>query len=168
MSTIKKLNVVAVFLLGAMSFCAAIVRMVFNIQIVNAGLAKKTDVNMGLTTLMYWSMVEAGLSLIAANLPSVYSLFSQNEFLQSKMNSLRSKLSLRSFRSTDKLRGSERSGGNNKPYEHMEGWSSSDGSTMKEEKYSESYTYAGHEMGGTSVRSDIEAQRLGGRGGSAV
>ena len=52
--------------------------MVFNVQIVNAGLAKKTDVNMGLTTLMYWSMVEAGLSPIAANLPSVCSLFSQS------------------------------------------------------------------------------------------
>lgn len=167
MSITKKLTVIGVFLLGAMSFCAAIVRMVFNIQIINAGLAKKTDVNQGLTTLMYWSMVEAGLSLIAANLPSVYSLFSQSEFLHSKISSLRSKLSLRSFRSTEKLRGSDRS--NNKPYEHMEGGSSSDGSTLKEkEKYSQNYIYAGHEMGGMSVRSDIEAQNLGGKGGSAV
>ena len=63
------------------SFYAAIIRMAFNVQIVNAGLAKKIDVNMGLTTLMYWSMVEAGLSFIASNLPSVCSLFSQSASL---------------------------------------------------------------------------------------
>ncbi|KAL9023077.1 MAG: hypothetical protein Q9180_008405, partial [Flavoplaca navasiana] len=164
MSRTKKLTVVGVLLLGAMSvlypqhqsrsltrnprsFCAAIVRMVFNIQIVNAGLAKKTDVNMGLTTLMYWSMVEAGLSLIAANLPTVYSLFSHNASLQSTFSSLRSKLALRSFRSTDRLRGSSKE----KPYEQMDA-SSSDGSShghaLKEkESFSSNYIYTGHEMG---------------------
>ncbi|KAL8993641.1 MAG: hypothetical protein Q9169_006190 [Polycauliona sp. 2 TL-2023] len=150
------------------SFCAAIVRMVFNIQIVNAGLAKKTDVNMGLTTLMYWSMVEAGLSLIAANLPSVYSLFSQNAFLQSSLSSLRSKLALRSFRSTDKLRGSPKS----KPYDHGNA-SSSNGSaqtrTLKEkESFNSNYIYTGDGQGEmpvgatVSVRSDIESQRFHG------
>ncbi|KAL8894163.1 MAG: hypothetical protein Q9192_004559 [Flavoplaca navasiana] len=158
------------------SFCAAIVRMVFNIQIVNAGLAKKTDVNMGLTTLMYWSMVEAGLSLIAANLPSVYSLFSQNASLQSTFSSLRSKLALRSFRSTDRLRGSSKE----KPYEQMDA-SSSDGSShththaLKEkESFSSNYICTGHEMGAmpqgatVSVRSDLESQCLQGKGGRAV
>ena len=108
------------------SLCAAIVRMVFNVQIVNAGLAKKTDVNIGLTTLMYWSMVEAGLLPIAANLPSVCSLFSQSASLQSTFSSLRSKFTLRSFRSTDKLRGSSK----DKAYEH-EVASSSNGSSHK-------------------------------------
>ena len=61
------------------SFCAGIVRMVFEVQIVNAGLAKKTDVNMGLTTLMHWSMVEAGLSPITSNLPYVCSFVVQSE-----------------------------------------------------------------------------------------
>ncbi|KAI4193268.1 MAG: hypothetical protein LQ346_003963 [Caloplaca aetnensis] len=174
MSTTKKLTVIGVLLLGAMSFCAAIVRMVFNVQIVNAGLAKKTDVNMGLTTLMYWSMVEAGLSLIAANLPSVYSFFSQNASLQSTFSSLRSRLSLRSFRSTEKLRGRSRS----KPYEHMDG-SSSDGSTHKQafgekENHDANYIYTGNETdkiptgGMVSVRSDIESQGFRSEGGRAV
>ncbi|KAI4274744.1 MAG: hypothetical protein LQ337_003715 [Flavoplaca oasis] len=174
MSRTKKLTVVGVLLLGAMSFCAAIVRMVFNIQIVNAGLAKKTDVNMGLTTLMYWSMVEAGLSLIAANLPSVYSLFSQNASLQSTFSSLRSKLALRSFRSTDGLRGSSKE----KPYEQMDA-TSSDGSSHKhalkeKESFSSNYIYTGHKMGAmpqgatVSVRSDLESQCLQGKGGLAV
>ena len=148
--------------------------MVFNIQIVNAGLAKKTDVNMGLTTLMYWSMVEAGLSLIAANLPSVYSLFSQNASLQSTFSSLRSKLALRSFRSTDRLRGSSKE----KEYEHMDA-NSSDGSShahaLKEkESFSSNYIYTGHELGAmpngatVSVRSDLESQCLEGKGGRAA
>ena len=148
--------------------------MVFNIQIVKAGLAKKTDVNMGLTTLMYWSMVEAGLSLIAANLPAIYSLVSKNASLQSMFSNLRSKLSLRSFRSTEKLRGSSKS----KPYEHMDG-SSSNGSShtqaLKEkEGPNASYIYTGHgtnEMprGGTIiVRSDIESQCFQGKGDHAA
>ncbi|KAL8982597.1 MAG: hypothetical protein Q9205_002945, partial [Flavoplaca limonia] len=176
MSRTKRLTVVGVLLLGAMSFCAAIVRMVFNIQIVNAGLAKKTDVNMGLTTLMYWSMVEAGLSLIAANLPSVYSLFSHSAYLQSTFSSLRSKLALRSFRSTDRLRGSSKE----KPYEQMDA-SSSDGSShththaLKEkESFGSDYIYTGHEMGAmsqgatVSVRSDLESQCVQGKGGRAA
>ena len=122
------------------SFCAAIVRMVFNVQMVNAGLAKKTDVNMGLTTLMYWSMVEAGLSLIAANLPSICSFFSQSASLPLTFSSLRSKFTLRSFRSTDKLRGSSK----DKAYEH-EVASSSNGSShkhpLKEGPYYPPWTY---------------------------
>ncbi|KAL8879049.1 MAG: hypothetical protein Q9198_003263 [Flavoplaca austrocitrina] len=158
------------------SFCAAIVRMFFNIQIVNAGLAKKTDVNMGLTTLMYWSMVEAGLSLIAANLPSVYSVFSQSASLQSTFSSLRSKLALRSFRSTDRLRGSSKE----KPYEQMDA-SSSDGSShthtlaLKEkESFNSNFIYTGHKMGAmpqgatVSARSDLESQCLQGKGGRAA
>lgn len=148
--------------------------MVFNVQIVNAGLAKKTDVNMGLTTLMYWSMVEAGLSLIAANLPSVYSLFSQNASLQSTFSSLRSKLALRSFRSTDKLRSSSK----DNSYGQGDA-SSSDGSShthpLKEkESLNSNYIYTGHAMGAVrneaklSVRSDIEFQSLHSKGDRAV
>ncbi|KAL8710643.1 MAG: hypothetical protein Q9220_004867 [cf. Caloplaca sp. 1 TL-2023] len=189
MSTVKKLTVIGVFSLGAMSvfhpqqkvtenakephrsFCAAIVRMVFNIQTINAGLAKKTDVNMGLTTLMYWSMVEAGLSLIAANLPSTYSLFSHNASLQSRLSSLRNKLSMRSFRSSEKLHSSSLG----KPYEHP-GESYSNGSShvhpLKEMPSYElnNYVFAGYDKedaqmrNTTSARSDIEAQGLRGKG----
>ncbi|KAL8828087.1 MAG: hypothetical protein Q9170_006753 [Blastenia crenularia] len=189
MSITKKLTVIGVFLLGAMSvitlpqrshtlliqtprsFCAAIVRMVFNIQTINAGLAKKTDVNMGLTTLMYWSMVEAGLSLIAANLPSIYSLFSHNVTLQSTFSSLRNKLSLRSFRSSEKLHGSAHS----KPYAYTDENSfnaSSHTQALKEKKSygSEDYVYTGHaehEAGTMSARSDIESQCFRGKGNRA-
>ncbi|KAL8952931.1 MAG: hypothetical protein Q9222_001190 [Ikaeria aurantiellina] len=175
MSTTKKLTVIGVFSLGAMSFCAAIVRMVFNIQTINAGLAKKTDVNMGLTTLMYWSMVEAGLSLIAANLPSIYALFSHNDTLQSTFSSIRSKLSLRSLRSSDKLHGSSQ----NKPYGYPDG-NSSNGSShvhpLKEKaSFDLNYIYAGRgkeeaplESMISARRSDIESQCFRGKdnGGS--
>ena len=58
-----------------------------------------------ITTLLYWSMLEAGISLIATNLPSIYFLFSK-ESLQSFANSIRNVVSL------DSLRSSQRSNSN--------------------------------------------------------
>ena len=50
-----------------------------------------------ITTLLYWSMLEAGISLIATNLPSIYFLF-RKESLQSFANGMRNVVSLDSLR----------------------------------------------------------------------
>jgi hypothetical protein len=48
---------------------------------------------------LYFSMLEAGMSLVAVNLPSLWFLFSQRA-LASPLRSIRSALSLRSFASS--------------------------------------------------------------------
>ncbi|KAK4692511.1 hypothetical protein P7C71_g4716, partial [Lecanoromycetidae sp. Uapishka_2] len=98
MSTGRKVAVIGILLLGTMSFCASIVRVVYGWQISVAGYAYKTDVDEGLTTLLYWGMLEAGISLIATNLPSLNFLLSKKS-LQSMIASVRSQISLGSIRS---------------------------------------------------------------------
>ncbi|CAD6589828.1 MAG: hypothetical protein ASARMPREDX12_004046 [Alectoria sarmentosa] len=142
MSTTRKLNVIAVLMLGTMSFCASIVRMVFNFQITAAGLAKKTDVDGSLevlTTLLYWSMIEAGLSLIASCLPSIHVIFASSS-LPSIIARVRSAISLHSIHSN----GSRSS---KKSYENMDTSSkTSHEQPLKQQVDSSSHIYATYEM----------------------
>ena len=102
------------------SIVAAIIRIVFGFQIQANGLNTPTDVDgkcpvspslyrsliiltkyppsEAVKTLLYWGMLEAGISLIATNLPSIYFLI-RKESLQSFANSIRSRISLSSMRS---------------------------------------------------------------------
>ncbi|MCJ1312463.1 hypothetical protein MMC25_006137 [Agyrium rufum] len=75
MPTSRRLAVTAVFLVGAVTLAASIVKMAIFIISVNEGLS--ADLNLVNTQVLYWSMIESGLALIAACLPSVHLLWSK-------------------------------------------------------------------------------------------
>ena len=104
------------------SIVAAVIRLVLAFQSQVAGLGTPTDIDRkspisplhylrrptrliphplleALTSLLYWNFLEAGISLIASNLPSIYFLI-KNESLQSFANSVRNVVSLESLRSS--------------------------------------------------------------------
>lgn len=117
-------------LMNCRSIVASVIRIVFGLQSQAAGLALPTDVNgefslssprppspiqltstrplESLTTLAYWIMLEAGISLIATNLPSMYFVI-KKESLQSFASSIRSRISLGSLRSQRSNSGTEES-----------------------------------------------------------
>ncbi|MCJ1275037.1 hypothetical protein MMC21_002837 [Puttea exsequens] len=97
MSVSKKLSITGILSLAAMSLAAAIVRLIVQEQISNGGYAAHTDVNLTLTILLYWSMLESGLALIAACLPTLHYLVSRS-FISPAVNSMRRLIS--STRST--------------------------------------------------------------------
>ncbi|CAD6593849.1 MAG: hypothetical protein ASARMPREDX12_007700 [Alectoria sarmentosa] len=104
MKTIRKLGVTCVLLLGATAIAASIARLVIYLEVLHATEAGvDLDTNLCITAALWWSMLEAGLSLIAGSLPTLSYLINHSS-LQSALGSVRSKLSLRSTKST---RGSE-------------------------------------------------------------
>lgn len=92
MSRSRKISITGIFLLSAMSLAAAIVRLIVQEQISNGGYAAHTDVNLTLTILLYWSMLESGLALIAACLPTLHHLVSKS-FIHPAVHSVRRLLS---------------------------------------------------------------------------
>ncbi|RAL03701.1 uncharacterized protein BO80DRAFT_349179 [Aspergillus ibericus CBS 121593] len=67
----RKLAATGVLLLATISLAAAVVRLIVQGQITNGGYAAHTDVDQTLTILLYWSMIESGLALIASCLPTM-------------------------------------------------------------------------------------------------
>ncbi|KAI9648976.1 hypothetical protein NHQ30_001542 [Ciborinia camelliae] len=97
LSTKKKIAVSGVFLLGASAVGASIARMILYIQLLT-GLTKDAVIDPNLEVLtvgLWWSMLEAGLSLIAACLPTLSFLFTHFN-LQDTLRSIQSVFSLRS------------------------------------------------------------------------
>lgn len=92
MRTSKKLSITGILSLAAVSLAPAIVRLLVQEQISNGGYAAHTDVNLTLTLLLYWSMLESGLALIAACLPTLHNLVSHS-FIHPAVNSVRRLLS---------------------------------------------------------------------------
>ena len=110
------------------SIVASLIRIVFAFELQTAGIYKPTDLNgkfplcpslphsatkliphsrsEAVTTLLYWGMLEAGISLIATNLPSIYFL-ARKESLQSFAASIRTRVSLSSLRSNEPNGGSD-------------------------------------------------------------
>jgi len=80
MKTSRKASVSGIFLLAAVSLAAAVVRLIVQEQISNGGYAAHTDVNLTLTTLLYWSNIETGLALIAACLPTMQIVLTRAAF----------------------------------------------------------------------------------------
>ncbi|CAF9907949.1 MAG: hypothetical protein HETSPECPRED_007945 [Heterodermia speciosa] len=74
MSISKKISITSIFLLAAVSLIAAIVRLVLKVEISHNGYGSRSDVNLTLSTVLYWSIIESGLALIAASLPTLHSL----------------------------------------------------------------------------------------------
>jgi len=75
LSTAKKISVSAVFLLGTVAVAASLTRLVFLSIARNIGFAPGSDEDLTITGTLYWLMVELGLGLIAACLPTISSLF---------------------------------------------------------------------------------------------
>ncbi|PWY66360.1 hypothetical protein BO94DRAFT_579703 [Aspergillus sclerotioniger CBS 115572] len=67
----RKVAATSVLLLATISLAAAVVRLIVQGQISNGGYAAHTDVDQTLTILLYWSMIESGLALIASCLPTM-------------------------------------------------------------------------------------------------
>ncbi|KAL9610216.1 MAG: hypothetical protein Q9167_005065 [Letrouitia subvulpina] len=105
----KKIGVIAIFSLGALTLAASITRAVFYVELLNA---KKTaaahyDSNMINTNGIYWMLVETGLALIAVNLPLLYGDF-RHSGIETVIRKVRSFTSIRSHGS-DSAKASESS-----------------------------------------------------------
>lgn len=72
-----------------------------------------------ITTILYWSMIEAGLAIIASCLPTLQALFVKGS-LQSMVASIRSMISLQSIRSHSS-HGSKKSRQGQPPYSEIHG-----------------------------------------------
>ncbi|PQE28267.1 plasma membrane Pth11 protein [Rutstroemia sp. NJR-2017a WRK4] len=91
----RKVGILAVFGLGALTIAASIVRMVIFIQ-ATAGIYNPLQLHVLCTTGLYFSLLECALGLLAACLPAQYGLLS-TQGVQSLIGSVRSAISLRSY-----------------------------------------------------------------------
>jgi len=108
-TTAKKASIGGVFLLAFVGLGASIARMVEYIQIENGGVGGifSTDREESLTIAAYLAMLEVGMSLVAANLPSLWLIFTKT-IPESVVRSIGSVLSLRSMgRKSADRRGSD-------------------------------------------------------------
>ncbi|CAG8958209.1 hypothetical protein HYFRA_00000562 [Hymenoscyphus fraxineus] len=96
MKTSKKAYVTGILMLAAVSLAAAVVRLIIETEILNGGYAAHTDVNLTLTNLLYWTMIESGLALISACLPTLHYFAARSTI---RVGSIRSLLHLDSLRS---------------------------------------------------------------------
>ncbi|RWA08690.1 hypothetical protein EKO27_g6426 [Xylaria grammica] len=115
LSLARKAAITGIFLLGAVAVGAAAARLAIFVSQVKRSLDPTLDENQSVSTVMYWSMIEAGLSLIAACLPTTQHLF-HGISLASVVASVRSAISLSS------LTGTQNSGGSrNRPAANLYG-----------------------------------------------
>jgi hypothetical protein len=75
---------------------AAAARLAIFISQIKRGFDPTLDVNQSVSTVMYWSMIEAGICIVAACLPTIQQLF-RGHSLRSVVNSVRSAISLQSL-----------------------------------------------------------------------
>ncbi|KAL8732415.1 MAG: hypothetical protein Q9166_002815 [cf. Caloplaca sp. 2 TL-2023] len=79
------------------SVVAAVVKVIVSFEITNPGLNVRVDPNLTVSTILFWSMIEAGLGIIAACLPTLQYLV-RRASIDRFMNSVRSAFSPRSAR----------------------------------------------------------------------
>ncbi|MCJ1373636.1 hypothetical protein MMC20_004864 [Loxospora ochrophaea] len=72
----RKVGLIGVFALGFFTVGASITRMVIYIQSLQVEFSPQTDIDFLLTGANYWSILEAGVGLTSACLPTLYSIFS--------------------------------------------------------------------------------------------
>ncbi|MCJ1369192.1 hypothetical protein MMC20_000401 [Loxospora ochrophaea] len=94
----RKLSVTGIMMLAAISIGASITRLVVVIEIDNGGYGGQTDPDFTVSTALYWSMVEGGLALAAACLPTLHYLFGRKA-MKSAISTLRSAIALNTLRS---------------------------------------------------------------------
>ncbi|KAI0382175.1 hypothetical protein F5Y04DRAFT_279959 [Hypomontagnella monticulosa] len=71
----RKIAITGIFLLGGVAIGAAAARLGIFVTQIKYSLDPTIDENKSVSTILYWSMIEAGLSLIAACLPTTQNLF---------------------------------------------------------------------------------------------
>ncbi|KAI4215366.1 MAG: hypothetical protein LQ351_002266 [Letrouitia transgressa] len=116
MTSLKKIAVIAIFSLGALTLAASIIRAVFYVQLLNAEktaaatydsnsesltqlvsiiLSNAVSTTVINTNGLYWMLVETGLALIAVNLPLLYGSF-RHHGIETVVQKVRSFTSIRS------------------------------------------------------------------------
>ncbi|KAG9235552.1 hypothetical protein BJ875DRAFT_421775 [Amylocarpus encephaloides] len=104
----KKVAIVGIFGLGAITVAASILRAVFYVQLLTAQsttLVETTDPIMLVTNGIYWILLETGLALIAVNLPLLYGAF-RSKGIETVIRSMRNFASMVSERSSRSSRSS--------------------------------------------------------------
>ncbi|MCJ1382385.1 hypothetical protein MMC17_005498 [Xylographa soralifera] len=96
MQTSRKIAVTGVFGLVSVGFAGSIARMVSYLQITANGISAAADFRLEDTEAVFWSNLEAGLSLLAINLPSLWVYISKIS-PERILASLRSMISLTSL-----------------------------------------------------------------------
>ncbi|KAB8290714.1 hypothetical protein EYC80_008353 [Monilinia laxa] len=96
--TKRKIAVSLVFLLGSVAVAASLTRLVFLSIAYKVGFDPSADEDLTITGTLYWLMIEVGLGLFAACLPTIRFLF-RGFSPESVISSIRSALSLHSLRS---------------------------------------------------------------------
>ncbi|CAD6448222.1 233e18dd-bbc7-4aaf-9392-5be7a1c50f53 [Sclerotinia trifoliorum] len=107
----RKIGILAIFSLGALTIAASIVRMIVFIQATAVNYDPHADFEFICTSGLYWSMIESGLGIIAACLPAQYGLLN-TKGVQSLVASVQSAISLRSIRSSSQHPSLENANGN--------------------------------------------------------
>ncbi|KAF2661087.1 hypothetical protein K491DRAFT_674375 [Lophiostoma macrostomum CBS 122681] len=111
MSPNRKLQVSGVFLLGALAIGASGLRMAMFILVMTSYLNPKQDGAWTVDLFLFWSVIESGLVLLAACLPSLAFLAqSIGVITGSAVRSIRSVFSLQSLRSQGSLRATRDTG----------------------------------------------------------
>ncbi|KUJ09335.1 uncharacterized protein LY89DRAFT_690381 [Mollisia scopiformis] len=121
----RKLAITGVLLMAFMAVIASVFRLVIVLEVVNSNYSAVWDEDETIATIYYWGMIEAGLALIACNLPSLKPLFTADG-IQSVLNSVRSRVSFHSSNSSNAPKSSkssqtsESSGGLQNPFHKAE------------------------------------------------
>ncbi|OTB01691.1 hypothetical protein M426DRAFT_14305 [Hypoxylon sp. CI-4A] len=114
----KKLAVCGVFLLGAVVIAAGSARLAIFIRQTNNPYQNADGIG-HLTTEIYWSMIEMGISVLAACLPTIWPLLGKVS-LESMVRTVRSMLSLESLAPADHENGrGDKRGGSESPGSHQ-------------------------------------------------
>ncbi|ESZ99267.1 hypothetical protein SBOR_0308 [Sclerotinia borealis F-4128] len=95
----RKIGILAIFSLGALTIAASIVRMIVFIEATAVNYDPHADFEFICTSGLYWSLIESALGIIAACLPAQYGLLN-TPGVQSLVASVQSAISLRSMRSS--------------------------------------------------------------------
>lgn len=130
MTLSKKFAVCGVFLLGAVVVAAGAARLAIFIQQTNSPYQNADGIG-HLTTEIYWSMIEMGVSVVAACLPAIWPLLSKVS-LESMVHTIRSMLSLESLVSSSSRRSRRKTGENSRNGGEGGSEGSSDGSGLYE------------------------------------
>lgn len=105
----QKVKLTALLVVAAVSLIASAFRLAIHVQQLQLGYEAVVDIFLTFSLIYYWSILEAGIALVALNLPTTWHLFSGYS-IQSEIGSVRSTLSLDSIRpNTDKSDGNNTS-----------------------------------------------------------
>ncbi|EPE32025.1 plasma membrane protein Pth11-like protein [Glarea lozoyensis ATCC 20868] len=108
LNTERKLGICGIFLLGSLVVAFGIVRLVFFEQRLTNGFSSSQGILL-MSTWMYWSMIEMGMAIVAACLPSLRPLFGGMGSVRSFSKAIRSLFSVRSLSSEPSMPGNQKS-----------------------------------------------------------